>query len=84
MSSFETEYTSEIVCPYCGYEYEDSWEFEPDVSTLDCERCGKTFRYERVVTSTVRSGTVRRTENSTSSNPAVRTVFGAASAVSGE
>lgn len=36
------KFTDEIVCPYCGYEYGDSWEFDDDVE-LDCDECGKTF-----------------------------------------
>jgi uncharacterized Zn-finger protein len=39
----------EIVCPYCGYEYSDSWEFDGDDSSIDCEQCGKEFDYSRIV-----------------------------------
>lgn len=43
---FETSYTNEIICPYCGYEFSDSIEIENgnnDVGEVDCSRCEKTF-----------------------------------------
>lgn len=49
---FDTDYTKEIICPYCGHEHEDSHE----IATIDedgeheCEECCKNFgwsaRYE--------------------------------------
>lgn len=39
--------TQEIVCPYCGYEFGDSWELRGDHSTATCGRCGKDFHYAR-------------------------------------
>jgi transcription elongation factor Elf1 len=43
----ETEYTKEITCPYCGHEYNESYEFiEHNDKTEDCVVCGKTFCYE--------------------------------------
>ena len=42
------EFTREIVCPYCGYIYGDSWEFEDD-GVLECVNCGKEFAYDRCV-----------------------------------
>jgi hypothetical protein len=44
------KYTSNIVCPYCGYEYTDSWEFEDDCDDYECADCEKVFTYERHVT----------------------------------
>ena len=48
------EYTSEIVCPYCGYEHSDSWEWEQDElepsEDYECKDCGRTFIAERNVT----------------------------------
>lgn len=38
----------EIVCPYCGYEYGDSWECD-DEETLTCPHCDKDFFSERNV-----------------------------------
>lgn len=40
--SIEHEYTAEIVCPYCGYVFSDSWEVdsgEEDMGEIDCGRC---------------------------------------------
>lgn len=45
----DTEYTNNMICPYCGYEDIDSWEFDYDVGECDCPRCGKTFEYTRQV-----------------------------------
>lgn len=39
-------YTTEIVCPYCGYESEDSYEYfsmYKDSATIECADCGKEF-----------------------------------------
>jgi hypothetical protein len=45
-------YTSEIVCPYCGHQFRDSWEVCPGDSGEDVEcrseTCGKTFLMERL------------------------------------
>ena len=41
----ETQYTKEAVCPYCGCEVSDSWEFG-DHDTHDCD-CGETFAITR-------------------------------------
>jgi hypothetical protein len=34
----------EIKCPYCGYEFSDSWEYGKGESVIECE-CGKDFHY---------------------------------------
>lgn len=41
--------TSEIVCPYCGYEMSDSWELSCDDDEYECDECGKKFHYYREV-----------------------------------
>jgi len=44
-----TKWTEEVVCPHCGYEYADSWEFtsatthDGEEMNLDCEGCGRPF-----------------------------------------
>ena len=48
--SGDTQYTSEIICPYCGYEFSDSWELAADDGELDCLDCENEFFYERIVT----------------------------------
>ena len=42
----DTEYTSQIVCPYCGDEDNDSWEFgggDGEELEIDCPKCGETM-----------------------------------------
>lgn len=46
----ECEYTNEIVCPWCGYEYSDSWEFHEDREDMECPECEKMFNMNRTVT----------------------------------
>lgn len=29
------------VCPWCGYEDPDSWEYQEGVTDTECPRCGK-------------------------------------------
>jgi hypothetical protein len=43
--------TDEIVCPYCGYEHGDSWEFAERASAgeCDCDGCGKRFRWTQEI-----------------------------------
>ena len=41
-------YTDEVVCPYCGAEMADSWEY-PDDGKETCWNCGKEFHYQREV-----------------------------------
>lgn len=38
-------YTSEIVCPHCGYKFSDSWEVESN--EVECGECEKKFEVER-------------------------------------
>lgn len=38
------EYTSEIICPWCGYKFRNSWEHasgEEDIGLTECGSCGK-------------------------------------------
>ena len=46
----EHQYTSEIVCPYCGHEHSDSWELNHDSGEFECYECEKEFHYERSIT----------------------------------
>ena len=40
------EYTNEIVCPYCDYIFEDSWEFsDTGEGEIQCYKCSKNFIY---------------------------------------
>lgn len=49
MEEIEHEYTKEIVCPHCGEEYSDSWEYGQDSEELECYECSGKFHYEREV-----------------------------------
>jgi len=49
----EHEYTSEIICPWCGIEYINSWEVETDLEDWGlqrCENCEHEFYAMRYVT----------------------------------
>lgn len=41
------EYTKNIVCPHCGHEIEDSFEFGVDSGNEKCSKCDKEFFFER-------------------------------------
>lgn len=45
--NIESEYTDEVICPYCGHKYSDSWEFgngtDDDFGLIQCEYCEKEF-----------------------------------------
>jgi len=51
MPEIDHTFTTEIVCPYCGYKYRDSCEFADD-DEEDCAECGKTFKFVREVSVT--------------------------------
>lgn len=47
----------DITCPYCGYEYQDSWEiaeFHQDEEIL-CHDCKKPFYFQKVIVTSYRS-----------------------------
>lgn len=41
------KYTDEIVCPWCGYEERDSWDYPNSDDDIKCPECGKVFSMER-------------------------------------
>lgn len=43
------ELEQNINCPYCGHVYRDSFE-RSDEDTVECDVCGGTIHYERIVT----------------------------------
>ena len=48
MAQFEERfYENQIICPYCGEENEDSWEFGDSEDEQECYECGKYFSWER-------------------------------------
>lgn len=42
-------YTKEVVCPYCGNEFTDSWEWDDYEDDIYCDDCGHTFAMERKI-----------------------------------
>jgi hypothetical protein len=55
MNKINTDYTDEIVCPYCGYVNGDSWEHYEDSGQIMCGECEKMFFYQRYVSATYSS-----------------------------
>ena len=52
-TDIEHEYTAEIVCPYCGNTWLDSWEYmagEEDLGEYVCDECDKTYTISRNIT----------------------------------
>lgn len=50
MSTVNHEYTEEVVCPYCGHEFTDSWELSGEdgqEGETDCGQCERLFLYYR-------------------------------------
>lgn len=58
----EKDYTSQITCPYCGYEDGDSWEADDDEDECECPCCGSVFSYQRNVTVEYCSQPVKKAE----------------------
>ena len=49
------ECTNEIVCPYCGNEFSDSWEYsssDEQIGLIECGECEKSFYANRNITIT--------------------------------
>jgi len=46
----EHKQTDEVVCPWCGNEYRDCWEWTENSDEMKCDECGKVFEYEKDVT----------------------------------
>jgi len=52
MSEIDHKFTNEIVCPYCGYEFSDSWEYldpsndshDGEEIDVECLECGKNLK----------------------------------------
>ena len=47
MPKIDHEYTDEVVCPWCGYEVDDSFEFEDEFGEERCYECDKKYTYTR-------------------------------------
>ncbi len=46
------EYTDNIVCPHCGYQFSDCYEFEDQSGEIECYKCEGDFHYEREISVT--------------------------------
>ena len=40
-------HTDEIVCPYCGYTFQCSYELDGESGRVECEECEEEFEYFR-------------------------------------
>ncbi len=48
----ETMNDDNAVCPWCGYEHSDCWEWSDSEEEWECHKCGKLFEYETEVSRT--------------------------------
>lgn len=48
----DCEYTDEIVCPHCGHEFRDSFEYPEYVEEIECYQCEGKFSMNRNITIT--------------------------------
>ena len=46
-SGIDHTYTHNIVCPYCGHENQESWDFDGTFGETDCPDCEKVFEWRR-------------------------------------
>lgn len=65
MKEIDHEYTSQITCPYCGWEDKDSWE-AGDSGNMECDRCGTEFHFEKDVRVTYSTDKIKRYEDANS------------------
>lgn len=42
----EYRHTTEPVCPHCGHQFRDLWEWPDSDDDAECGSCGGHFRYE--------------------------------------
>lgn len=49
MPRIDHSYVENIVCPWCGYEYDESYLYEGEEEELECESCLKKFLYTQKV-----------------------------------
>ncbi len=47
--------TSNLVCPWCGYEDPDSWELADEDGEYECPNCGRVFEYMSEISHTYTS-----------------------------
>jgi len=71
----EHRYEKNIKCPYCDYEWKDSWEFTEDGGTHTCDSCEKEFNVERELEVTYNTSRINCEENKTEHNHQFESVF---------
>ena len=49
MNETKHKYTLDAVCPWCGYRYLDSQEFEDEEDNIECGHCMKNFSVYREI-----------------------------------
>ena len=52
MENIDHEYREEIICPYCGYKYDNSHELfheNSEIAEVQCENCDETFFAEQII-----------------------------------
>ena len=49
MSRIDHDGTFSPVCPHCGHEHQDAWEWKGDEGEQDCWSCGRCFSYHRMI-----------------------------------
>lgn len=63
MDAAEVVNKDEIMCPYCGHEFRDSWDVHCDGGTeIDCQKCGKEFHVVRDTVVTYTSCRLKKDE----------------------
>jgi DNA-directed RNA polymerase subunit RPC12/RpoP len=60
MTEFDTDYTDEVVCPYCGYEHSDSYELA-EYGKMDCHHCDEEFTIEADISITYSTSKIKKT-----------------------
>lgn len=45
MEEIDCEYTDNLVCPYCGWEHDDTYDMN-EAGEHSCEKCDKNFSYD--------------------------------------
>ncbi|MEH0154006.1 hypothetical protein V6R21_07640 [Limibacter armeniacum] len=48
IGDIEHEFTDSIICPYCGFEEQESWEYHHNEDEINCPDCNRKFAYERI------------------------------------
>jgi hypothetical protein len=44
--------TDHAVCPHCGHEHRDDWEWQGEEGTHECDDCGEPFKWYAEVSRT--------------------------------